>query len=233
MKKVFVLIKVNNRDSYKPFCDFVNSIHNLTFQILWDYKFQYYCEIGFDSGHLIYIDEANKDEFICAISKNNIPFEIKDLSEKYDEWINKCSCKKVKLDDSFLDNEPIIEPVLEVEIPQIIELPDGSQLLTEEEIVRKDGIKLYTHSNEQCGHHIPHIHVYYNGDKNYRVLSLKNFEVIEPSKCDKRAKIKKCVELLKENINDARLAWNRTSGNIKFKINNGIALDETYDSSKE
>ena len=40
-------------------------------------------------------------------------------------------------------------------------------------------------------------------------------------------------ELLKGNINDARLAWNRTSGNIKFKMNNGIAIDETYDSSKK
>ena len=55
----------------------------------------------------------------------------------------------------------------------------------------------------------------------------------EVAKALKRAKIKKCVELLKGNINDARLAWNRTSGNIKFKINNGIALDETYDSSKK
>lgn len=114
-----------------------------------------------------------------------------DLSGKYDEWINKCSFKKVKLDDSFLDNEKNIQNVLEVEIPQIIELLDGSQLLTEEEIVRKDGIKLYTHSNEQCGHHIPHIHVYYNCDKNFCIISLRNFAVIEPSKCEKRAKIKK------------------------------------------
>lgn len=120
MKKVFVLIKVNNRDYYKSFYDFVNSIHNLTFQILSDYKFQYYCGIGFDSGHLIYIDEANKEEFISAISKDNIPFEIKDLSEKYDEWINKCSCKKVKLDDSFLDNEQIIQFALEVEIRRLL-----------------------------------------------------------------------------------------------------------------
>lgn len=233
MKKIFVLIKVNNKESYKLFCDFVNAIHNLTFQILWDYKFQYYCEIGFDSGHLIYIDEANKDEFIGAISKNNIPFKIMDLSRKYDEWINKCSFKKVKLDDSFLDNEKNIQNVLEVEIPQIIELPDGSQLLTEEEIVCKDGIKLYTHSNEQCGHHIPHIHVCYNGDKNFCVISLRDFAVIEPSKCEKRAKIKKCIGLLKDNIDDARLAWNRSSGNIKFKVSNGIPLDETYDSSKK
>ena len=101
-----------------------------------------------------------------------------DLSGKYDEWINKCSFKKVKLDDSFLDNEKNIQNVLEVEIPQIIELLDGSQLLTEEEIVRKDGIKLYTHSNEQCGHHIPHIHVYYNCYNNFCVISLRNFEVI-------------------------------------------------------
>lgn len=49
-----------------------------------------------------------------------------DLSGKYDEWINKCSVKKVKLDDSFLDNGKNIQNVLEVEIPQIIDLSDGS-----------------------------------------------------------------------------------------------------------
>lgn len=69
MKKVFVLIKVNNRDSYKPFCDFVNSIHNLTFQILWDYKFQYYCGIGFDSGHLNILMKLIKKNSLVPFQK--------------------------------------------------------------------------------------------------------------------------------------------------------------------
>lgn len=49
----------------------------------------------------------------------------------------------------------------------------------------------------------------------------------------KEQKLKKCIELLKDNIDDARLAWNRSSGNIKFKVSNGISFDETYDSSKK
>lgn len=224
MNKTFVLVKINNKESYRDFCKYVSAINKLNFQILWNYKFQHFCEISLDEGQLVYIDEQYKDEYIVCLKKNDISFEIKDLSSKYDEWVN-IHCSKEVLDDSFYNAE-CVQMVKEIEIPQIIELLDGTQLLTEEEIVRKDGIKLYTHSNEQCGHHIPHVHVWYNDDKNYCVISLKDFKVIEPCNCLKRAKIKKCVELLKKNINDSRLAWNRSSGNLKFKVVEGIPLDE-------
>jgi len=224
MLKTFVLIKINNKESFKPFCEFVNAIYNLNFQILLSYKFQYFCKISFEEGHLVYVDNENKEDFLNTLKKNEIPFEVKDLTNEYNAWTNNYNVVE-KLDDSFLTNDQQ-NIINSFDVPQIIEFPDGSQLLTEEEIVRKDNIKIYTHSNEQCGHHIPHIHVEYNNVRNFCVISLKDFKVLQPKNIEKRAKVKKCVSLLKMYIAEARLSWNKSSGKLKFKLINGKPTDD-------
>lgn len=225
MEKIFILIKINNKKSYKPFCEFVYAIYDLDFQILLNYKFQYFCKIDFNEGMLVYIDEVNKNTFINALLLKNIPFEIKDLSNEYIIWMEKKDNIYEKLDDSFLKLD-LQETIVSIEIPQIIENPDGSQYLIEEEIIRKDKIKIYTHSNEQCGHHIPHVHIEYNNIRNFCVISLKDFCVLQPKNCLKSAKIKKCIALLMNYIDDARLSWNKSSGRVKFKIVDGRPTSE-------
>ena len=59
------------------------------------------------------------------------------------------------------------------------------------------------------------------------VISWIDLSMIEPRENSKTAKIKKCIELCKNHIDEAGLAWNWTSSNIKFKVINGAILDKT------
>ena len=229
MKK-FILVKKGNYDPYYLTTVLANLGVSSRFV---DEKFQFYeCNISFDTGRLVYIDDKDTEVFLKKIKEKNISFEILDLNEKYDEFTKaKCLPEIEKLDDSFfLPNDT--EIVAEEEFSEIRELPDGSQYLTEEEIVRKDCIKLKVHLKETCGHHKPHLHAEYNDVKNFCVIDLKNFSIIEPKHCERRARFKKCIALAKKYVVQARLVWNKSSGIIKFKVINWIPTEETYDSSK-
>lgn len=137
---------------------------------------------------MVKIEATNKEKFEQLMVENNIAFKYLDLSEQYEKYCLSVSPKKEKLDDTFIDGTEDI--IISLEIFPIIDGPDGKHLLTEETITRKDQIKIYTHSDERCGHHIPHVHCAYGYDRNYCVTSLCNLDVIQPLNY-KSAKIKK------------------------------------------
>lgn len=162
------------------------------------------------------IDTAKRDVFELILSDNGFTFERLMVDDEYNNWVNSLYCKNEELEDEFLNHTDVFL-IREFFVPRILEGIDGNQIITEEEVKRKDNIRIYTHSNENCGHHIPHVHVKYGDKKNYCVISLTDCSVIEPQK-KQGAKIRKCMELLNTCIDDARLAWNRTSGLQKFVI---------------
>jgi len=164
---------------------------------------------------LFSVDVLASKKFESILSNNSYNYESFNLNSAYKEWKSSTENTKEKLDTRFIDNsqEQIIG---EYTFPEILETENGTQILTEEEICRKDCIKIYTHSNENCGHHIPHVHIAYNDDRNYCVISLKDKSVIEPPNCQ-RAKIRKVVQLLNEHFDEAVDAWNRTTGFCKIK----------------
>ena len=230
MNKVFYLLKINCKESYTQLCAYINALYTDMISSLLESRFQYE-KIGCKDGLLVSISEEDTTKHNYLLSKLNIEYEIKDLKKEYENWVESHTCHKEQLDDGFLDDNSI-DCFLECQIPRIVDYDDGTQSLTEEEIKRKDGIKLYTHSRENCGHHTPHIHVWYNDDKNYCSISLTDYTILAPSNCNS-AKCKKCIDLLKTCTTEAKEAWNRTSGKIKFKVVNGEITNMTYDSSKK
>ena len=233
MKK-FILVRKGNYDPYYLITVLANSGVSSRFV---DEKFQFYeCNISFDTGRLVYIDDKDAKVFFQKLKEKNISFEILDLNEKYDEFTkSKCTPEIEKLDDSFfLTEKEKIKVITTIKIPKIIECSNGKQLLTEGKIVDKDGITLYIYSNEQSKHHKPHVHIAYNDDNNFLEIDLKNFEIIKQKKRNGNPKkVNKCIELVKEYITESRLEWNKSNARIKFKVNEkGVPTDETYDSLK-
>lgn len=165
------------------------------------------------------IEEQHKEHFEKILKDNGVSYMIVDLEEESNVLFGKKqSDLKEKLDTDFLLNTEI-EIVIDEFIQVVMEGLGDQIILHEEEVARRDKIRIYTHSNEQCGHHIPHVHVEYNNDKNYCVIDLSNYDIIQP-KDYSSAKIKSIIPLLKEHIVQARTAWNRTTGMMKFILDN-------------
>lgn len=97
-----------------------------------------------------------------------------------------------------------------------------TQIFLEHNIGGEDGIELYINSNENGRHKKPHCHVKYNSISNYCVLSLVDFEKIEPDGNIKNAIVCKAQAILQKNIQYAREKWNTIDAPIKFKVDNGI-----------
>lgn len=223
---VFYLLNINTKESYSKFYEYIDYLNKYNISAYQNQFFQYEA-MGLDCGQLVYISIENEDVFLEILDKCKIEAEKKDILSDYNIWLKKRTIKKERLKQINVD-ETTIEIIHEESFPKIYEALDGSQYLTEETIIKKDKIRIYTNSNEQTGHHIPHVHIQYNEENNFCVVSLIDLSIIEPKGNPKTARIKKCINLLEIHINKARLAWNKTSGNIKFKVENGEALVETY-----
>ena len=79
---------------------------------------------------------------------------------------------------------------------------------------------------------IPHVHIWYGDERNYCVINLIYYSIIEPER-HINAKIRKAINLLKKDIAKARLARNQTSGKLKFSLDmNGIPTSEIERFSK-
>lgn len=177
------------------------------------------------------VDFADCEAFEELLIKNSFGFEEKSLYDNYLIWESSMKTTEIKSDDDFLDLDNIIL-VGEYSFSKIIENNRGLQSLNESEVVRQDSIKIYTNSNEDSGHHIPHVHIWYGNNKNYCVISLIDYSVIEPER-HINAKIRKAIDLLKKDIAKARIAWNQTSGKLKFSLDmNGIPTSEIERFSK-
>lgn len=212
MNKIFYKLDIDTSQNYSDLSKFINLLSKNQIESFYDTTFLRSIEVR---GFVINIQAKDKEKFEQLLHTNNIKFELLNLSEQYYEYCLDTFPKKEKLDDTFIDGSENI--IISIEIPQIIDGPNGKQYLTEETITRKDQIKIYMHSNERCGHHIPHVHCAYGDDKNYCVISLCNLEVIQPSNY-KSARVNKIIEIVTQNLDKCRLAWNKTSGFLKFKL---------------
>jgi len=183
---------------------------------------------GFSIGinYLYSISKNQQTFFENFLKRNNIAYENLKLNSQYQEYKkNQIANEPLEdLDSSFLCDEKM-DIFLNVEIPQIICGKGETRVLLEEEVVRKDKIKIYVHSNEMCGHHLPHVHVKYNDNDNYCVVNLVDNTVLLPPNL-RNAKTKEICELLNHHIQTARAAWNRTNSLLKF-----IMEGEEYTSS--
>ena len=209
--KEFYIIKKQTSDPYEMVCFLANNMRGIT--VLLETRFAQYAGIH-DS--LYSIDSEKKESFESKLKEHGYSYQNMNLWSEYSQWVAVTKYNKPKLNADFVKNSTILS-IGEYEIPKIVETDTGAQYSTEQEICRKDQIKIYTHSNELCGHHIPHIHIAYGDDWNYCVISLVDLSVIEPCGYN-GAKIKKSKEILAKHLNESRLAWNKTNGIIKFVI---------------
>ena len=209
MRKFYIIEPHTDDNPYEVVCFLANNMKGM--QILLEANFAY--SQGLDI-RLYSIDGKDSKQFEEILSAHSYKYISHDLNSAYEEWKSSNSNKKEELDDKFIDASSI-QIVGEYNFSEIRETENGTQILTEEEICRKDCIKIYTHSNENCGHHIPHIHVSYNNDRNYCVISLKDRSVLQPINYNS-AKVKKALQLLNEHFDEAVEAWNRTTGHCKL-----------------
>lgn len=211
MKKFYTIKSKDQSNPYELICLIANFLPNS--QVLIESGFAKFKNIR---ETLYSVNYADYTAFEKLLMCNNFSFEEKLLYDDYLVWKSSITPTKKKLDDSFLDMDKIIF-VGKFSFPKIVENDQGSQSLNEGQVVRKDSVKIYTNSNENCGHHTPHVHIWYGNDKNYCVISLTDYSVIEPENYT-NAKIRKSIDLLKMNIVKARIAWNQTSGTLKFSL---------------
>lgn len=185
--------------------------------------------------HGIYKEEGN-NSFLWSIpvnkktdfekSCNELKIDITeiDLNEIYNEYLKENTIYK----PSAQENIPIENQVdiCDKSFTHIICGPGTTQIFLEHNIGEKDNIKLYINSNEEGRHHIPHCHVKYNNYENYCVLSLVDYQKIEPDGKTKNAVVCKAQSILADNIQLARKKWNEINSLLKFKICNGNYTSE-------
>lgn len=179
---------------------------------------------NYDNMFLWSVPKDKKELFEKSCSELNIEIMEIDLSTPYEKY------RKIHY---------IYKPSPQQEIPPTDRLAicqesfnpiicgtGTSQIFLEHYVGEKDGIELYINSNENGRHKLPHCHVKYNSINNYCVLSLVDFEKIEPDGKIKNAIVCKAQSILKNNIQTARKKWNEINAPIKFKIVNGIYTAE-------
>lgn len=209
MRKFYTIQAKDKDNPYEVAIFLANNLRNI--QILFESNFAF--SIGMDI-RLYSVDVLESQRFEAILSDNSYDFESYELNSAYEEWKSSTMNIPKALDSRFIENDQE-QIICECSFPEIRETENGTQILTEEEICRKDCIKIYTHSNENCGHHVPHVHVAYNDNRNFCVISLIDKSVIEPVNC-RRAKANKAVQLLNEHFDEAVNAWNRTTGHCKI-----------------
>lgn len=225
MDKVFYKIPLDVANPYKLVCLISNINNNDELgNVLIESSFGF--SIGID--YLYSVSEHQHTFFENILNENNIIYERLELNKLYNDYKkNHIANEPVEnLDTSFFCDD-CIDIFLDEDIPQIICGQGETRVLLEEEIVRKDNIKIYVHSNERCGHHLPHVHVKYNDNDNYCVINLVDITVLVPSNL-RNAKTKVISDLLGHHIQKARAAWNRTNSLLKF-IKNGDEYTSSYE----
>lgn len=230
-KKVFYTVEENDdyqkkyENSYRFVCLVANEpVRSNVNNILQEKRFGK--KIGLSNLYSVPIEyEVYFDK---VLKENNFKFTKYDLENKYEEYLQETEPNESYeiLDTSFLQGQQPIY-ILDVDVPEIILSSGENRSLTEGTVDRKDNIKIYIHTNEKCGHHIPHIHVKYNENDNYCVLSLVDLSVIVPEKLKKsNAKLKEIRKLVTKNMQKARKEWNSCDNLLKFAEKDGVFLDD-------
>lgn len=205
--KIFYKIKIGNssKNTYLTLIKYL--LENTNIEYTLENDFAYYTGI---KEIVISIDSSNKEKCEKVFSVQKIEYE--NISDKYQDYLDKqCSNNET---NNFTDEDIIV--IKTFRIPQTV---GGRQLLNEKEIMRNGQDIVYIHSNEQSGHNIPHVHVKYNGDKNFCTISLIDFSVLQSKKLN-FSKMKEIIKLVESCCDEARLAWNNSSSIIKFVLDN-------------
>lgn len=214
MEKIFYRIPMDLSNPYKLICLLSNhQDKDKIGDVLIESSF------GFSIGvnYLYSLTSQDSTFFESLLKENQIEFERLDLSHEYHEYqiTHTVNEPLEDLDSSFLCDDEM-DIIIDKDIPQIICGQGTTRVLHEEEIARKDNVKIYVHSNERCGHNIPHVHIKYNDNDNYCVISLVDISVIAPKNL-KNAKTKDICDLVNTHLQKSRAAWNRTNSLLKFK----------------
>lgn len=229
MDKVFYKIPLDVTNPYKLICLISNNNNQAELgNIVVESSFGF--SIGID--YLYSLSEHQQTYFENLLNQNNIAYEKLEINKQYQDYKKNHIANEPleNLDTSFLCDDKM-EVFLDVDIPQIICGQGETRVLHEEEIVRKDNVKIYVHSNERCGHHLPHVHVKYNDNDNYCVINLVDITVLVPSNLH-NAKTRDICELLSCHIQTARAAWNRTNSLLKF-IKSGDVYTSSFTKSPQ
>ena len=81
-------------------------------------------------------------------------------------------------------------------------------------------VRFYFHSNEQCGHFVPHVHVDYRHECS-AVFAIEDGECLADDGFDRRVprKTKREVKkLIKENRRELSTLWNQQTNGIRIDI---------------
>lgn len=213
MEKIFYRIPLDLSNPYKLICLVANNTNkNDLGDVIIESSFG--TSIGVD--YLYSLSVLSQIAFESLLEQNNIAYEKLELNNQYQEYlVTRTNNEPLEnLDTSFLCNDEM-DIILDIDIPLVICGPGTTRVFLEEEITRKDKVKIYVHSNERCGHHIPHVHAKYNDNDNYCVISLVDISVLVPINL-KNAKTKDICELVSNHLQASRAAWNRTNSLLKF-----------------
>lgn len=213
MNRYFYQIPLDQSNPYKLVCLIANYPHDDLGDVVPEYKFG--IQIGLTN--LYSLSSSDPKTFECLLDQHNIAYRKCDLEVQYQLFIQNHNPNEPidRLETSFLCDENVVS-IAETEIPEIICASGTSRILLEEEISRKDKMKIYVHSNERCGHHIPHVHAKYNDNENYCVINLVDVTIIQPKDLH-NAKTKELCKFVNDNLQNSRAAWNRTNSLLKFK----------------
>lgn len=229
MEKIFYLVDVSATKENKVTV-LVNSPYSLKHLLMendfWDYlrdKDQWYKFLG-KQYVLFSVLEDEKDDFVSSCKEVGIVAKEVDLKKLYAAFSKEHS-PYVPSKQQDIPEENMLN-VCEQDVCEIICGPGTKQILLEHKIAGKDNINIYINSKENAQHNIPHCHIKYNGESNYCVLSLIDFEKLAPDGNLRNAVVRKAQELLKQHIQEARKKWNEIDSTTKFAVLNGEYTSE-------
>lgn len=234
MDKIFFLVDLSVMRQYKwvplvnqPYC--LNFFDEFNFWFDLRHNKGIYTELG-DEFTLWSVPSDKRDAFVSACNELAIKIEEIDLHDLYDDYVQQHYVYDPTYQDPIPEENMV--PICSQSYQKIICGFGTKQVFLEHKITEKDNIELYINSNEMTGHHTPHCHVKYNDRKNYCVLSLIDYEKIEPDGGVKNAVICKAQELLQKHIQEARKKWNEINALLEFRIVNEEYTSEVQDRSE-
>lgn len=203
---------------------FVDTVANRGFSFISETEFAVFAKL--DCKYAWAIESQFCSLFESLLSNANIGYTKIDFIDKYRDFlkeryaitesIEKCDC-------FYVFGERAVNQIRGLPIT----LCEG--YVKGKDFSPKDKILFYVHSNEQCGHHCPHVHVKVRGKcENYCAIDLLNYHVLSRDKRSNDSVINECISKLRELIPEAKKAWNECSRSLlMFKANdNGELTDD-------
>lgn len=112
------------------------------------------------------------------------------------------------------NNEDSIDRIIEIYNTNISSLPDCKPDRMQFLVMRQDNYRFEVHSNENCGHNRPHVHVMVNNSIKFVVFIDKEIS----SEFSTTKYVKEAIKICHENIDIMRKGWNDHTNGIKITI---------------